>query len=142
MPGKQAPLEKRFWAKVQKTDGCWLWLGGVNSGGYGSISRGHRQEGMVHVHRVSYEMHCGEIPQGLVIDHLCRNRACVNPAHMELVTLGENVLRGEGFSARAARKTHCLRGHEFTEENTYRPPSGGRYCRLCIQIRKREGQDG
>lgn len=127
----------RFWAKVRKTDTCWLWIGGKNHYGYGSFQT-RRGDGWfaAQAHRVAYEALVGPIPDGLTIDHLCRNRACVNPAHMEPVTRGENVLRGESAAATHARKTHCKYGHEFTPENTYTPPGRDvRMCRACIRER-------
>jgi HNH endonuclease len=85
---------------------------------------------MAYAHRVAYEMWFGPIPDGLVIDHLCRNRACVNPAHMEPVTHRENLLRGTGASARQAAKKTCIRGHEFDVRN-----KNGRECTTCIRLR-------
>ena len=126
-------LEDRFWSRVDKTDGCWLWTGALVTGGYGSIGLGQRRNGLAH--RVSYELHVGPIPNGLQIDHLCRVRRCVNPAHLDVVTIRENVLRGEGITARYARKTHCAHGHEFTEENTRRTRTNGRVCRTCERNR-------
>ena len=82
-------------------------------------------------HRLAYEAAYGDIPDGLVIDHLCRNRRCINPQHLEAVTIGENALRGVGSPAQNARKTHCKRGHEFTQENTIRLPHDRRECRAC-----------
>jgi hypothetical protein len=76
-------------------------------------------------------MFMGEIPDGLVIDHLCRNRKCVNPFHLEAVTLKENILRGAGTGAEFARRTHCNKGHEFSEENTIIRSDGGRRCKTC-----------
>ncbi|WP_396021799.1 HNH endonuclease signature motif containing protein [Bacillus cereus group sp. BfR-BA-01522] len=80
---------------------------------------------------MSYEMLKGPIEEGMVIDHLCRNRKCVNPLHLEQVTQRINLLRGEGMSAENVKKTHCPQGHEYTEENTYISKAGSRYCRKC-----------
>lgn len=108
---------------------CWPWLGPVGEDGYGRVYvGGGRSRG---VHRVAYELKIGPIPEGLVIDHLCRNRACCNPAHLEPVTNRENILRGIGVSAINARRIVCVNGHPFDEENTYNPPRGGRDCKTC-----------
>jgi hypothetical protein len=102
--------------------------------GYGrfALRQGTKQ---FYVHRLAWTYERGEIPEGLTIDHLCRNRGCVNPDHMELVTLGVNVLRGMAFTAVNKRKTHCKYGHEFTPENTYVAPDKGRRCRLCNSLK-------
>lgn len=115
-------------------DGCWKWYGRLrwDNGGkiaYGQMSWRGRSHG---AHRVAHELYVGPIPQGLQIDHLCRNTRCVNPAHLEAVTQRENVLRGVGFAAVNARKTHCIRGHEFTPENTIIQCGGKRACRTCV----------
>lgn len=117
---------RRFWAKVLKTDGCWLWTGAKTSAGYGNfwIFKNYHL-----AHRVSYRLLVGEIPEGLTLDHLkdvCGNRHCVNPAHLEPVTQGENVRRGGN-----AQKTHCPNDHEYTAENTIILATGARKCRIC-----------
>jgi hypothetical protein len=127
----RTPVE-RFWSKVIKTETCWLWTGAGTPKGYGQFSP-HRRH--VYAHRYAYELLVGAIPEALTIDHLCRVRACCNPEHLEVVTIGVNVLRGDSPSAKNARRTHCQRGHEFTANNTYTMPSGRRQCRACIAIR-------
>jgi hypothetical protein len=124
-------LPARFWASVDKDSGdCWVWTGGFQSAGYGRFCLNGRDR---LVHRFAYEALVAPIPAGLVIDHLCRNRACVNPAHLEPVTNRVNLLRGIGAPALNAAKTHCDHGHEFSPENTYREPKrpGYRFCRRC-----------
>ena len=119
---------------------CWTWQFSINRHGYALIkvknSDGTYQTKLAH--RVFYERHLESIPSGLTIDHLCRNRECVNPAHMEPVSVRENVLRGEGITAQNARKTHCLNGHSYDEANTYVSKGGGRQCRACTATRARK----
>ena len=115
---------------------CWLWTAATNYG-YGVIGLGRRQDGIALAHRLLYEHMVGPIPEGLCLDHLCRVRACVNPAHMEVVTLAENKRRGESGPAQNARKTHCPQGHPYDEANTYRY-NGWRQCRTCCLDRRRE----
>lgn len=126
-----ASVEDRFWAKVDKTgsDGCWLWTASLNTSGYGQFSPGEGVSGRAH--RFAYEVLVGPIPSDRQLDHLCRVRHCVNPAHLEVVTNKENTLRGIGVTARNAAKTHCVNGHPFDDTNTYVPPTGGRLCRIC-----------
>lgn len=140
-------LEERFWSKVDKRGNseCWPWIGAKSTnslykGGfsYGCISRtpAGPNKRLAKAHRVAYELLVGSIPDGLTLDHLCKNTLCVNPAHLEPVSQAENILRGNAISARYKRRTHCKRGHMLTEENFYSWPEGSAYagkrtCRLC-----------
>lgn len=125
----------RWNAKVSRTSGCWLFTGCTKPDGYGRFFYEGKQ---ALAHRVGYEHFVGPIPAGLSLDHLCRVRNCVNPAHLEPVTHAENVKRGIGPTAINATKTHCVHGHPFDEANTYiHPTRGDRTCRACriISIR-------
>ena len=115
--------EDRFWPQVLMVENCWQWIGTVNAQGYGHFWGGDKPRS---AHRWAYEHFRGPIPEGLEIDHLCRNPGCVNPEHLEPVTPKENMRRG----IRATR-THCLKGHEYTPENTRRNGRGTRVCRTC-----------
>ena len=116
---------ERFLAKVDKTETCWLWIACKSTAGYGDF--GNEGE----AHRWSYKHFVGPIPEGLELDHLCRVRNCVNPAHLEPVTHRENVLRGDAPCAKNALVTHCPAGHPYDDENTRQMPRGGRKCRAC-----------
>jgi len=113
---------------------CWRWTAFTHQG-YGKCAVPELGEQLAH--RVSYIVFRGEIPEGLTLDHLCRNRWCVNPWHLEPVSNVENVMRGEGVCARNARKTHCKHGHELSPENIYWRPNGRRECATCKTIRNR-----
>lgn len=140
MPSRSIPILQgetlvRFQSKVGAgQNGCWPWLAAKSIGGYGVFNVGG---GTRYAHRISYVAHKGEIPKGLDLDHLCRNRACVNPEHLEVVTRSQNLRRGTGTPAQRAAQTHCKRGHELNSENTWIHPKGYRYCRVCDKLRKR-----
>ena len=126
----------RFMSKIEKTDYCWNWIGTVNKSkhmGYGVFWLNNKS---VAAHRVAYKIYIGDIPYDLQVDHLCRNRLCVNPDHLEAVTAKVNILRGNGLAAVNAKKTHCINGHEFTPENSM-PRPGGKDCRECKRKRYR-----
>jgi hypothetical protein len=116
---------------IGDAESCWDWHGSLDRDGYGKASSRL-------AHRVVYEALKGPVEDGLVIDHLCRNRVCCNPRHMEIVSNAENILRGSSWSAVNARKTHCPQGHPYDEENTYLTRLGKRQCRSCHRKRDRE----
>lgn len=120
------PLD-RFISRVRvlRSD-CWEWVGSLDDG-YGSFYIDGRKR---KAHIAGYLLFGGVIPEGLVLDHLCRKRDCVNPIHLEPVTQQENVLRGNGVAAMNAQKTHCPKGHAYTAENLH-IYKGMRYCRAC-----------
>jgi hypothetical protein len=124
---------RRFFAKVDDDGDCHEWTAALDSYGYGQFSRPRGAGGQrtVKAHRWVFEYLCAPIGEGMVIDHLCRNRSCVNPDHLEQVTHRENCRR--------AKKTHCKRGHEYTEGNTYTAPDGKkRNCRACTNENARK----
>lgn len=129
------PVIPRLFARMSVTEsGCWEWNGFRRHTGHGTISvDGHVR----FTHRVAYEFFIGPIPQCLVLDHVCMNPPCFNPDHLQPVTLAINTMRGESPFARNARKTHCIRGHEFTPENTIRTKRQ-RICRICVNRLHRE----
>ena len=134
LAGETEDCAKRFWSKVLKTDGCWSWTASRDRG-YGRFWVGKK---LFWVHRLSHEVFKGPIPAGLQIDHLCRNRSCVNPDHLEAVTARVNTLRSGSTSAVNARKVACIRNHGFTAENTYVwAKDGTRRCRTCDKEREK-----
>ena len=127
-------LRERLLSKavINWETGCWEWAASKDRYGYGKFSIKSVHE---RAHRVAYELIEGPIPASLQLDHLCRNRSCINPAHLEPVAPSENVMRGQSFAALNAIKTHCPAGHEYTSENTYRWRNA-RHCRTCVAARK------
>lgn len=126
----------QFMARIQPTtNGCWCWTGPLHDAGYGRVRVAGQ---LVYLHRWMYERVVGLIPSGLTIDHLCRVRSCCNPAHLEAVTRGENVLRGMAATAVAWRNRTCVKGHPMHGENLYVSPKGQSQCRACRRVRHRE----
>ena len=126
---------ERYWAKVKKSNGCWLWTG-ATSRGYGHFCSSPYSTKMAH--RISYMELVGSIPEGKQLHHLCEIRNCVNPAHLEPVTARENLLlSSKTAAAKLSSQTHCKRGHEFTAENTY-VWGNMRHCKECVRTRSRE----
>lgn len=124
-----------FEKHIEKTHSCWLWTGSQDGRGYGLFFDGVKP---VRAHRYSYMVYKSEIPQGLVIDHLCRVRNCVNPEHLEAVTQKENLYRGDTIAATNRAKSFCKNGHEFTAANTITRKNGTRNCRTCINLLKKK----
>jgi hypothetical protein len=134
------PEVDRFWRYVEKGPHCWMWRGGLTGAGYGVFSTGSRPKGTLRsklAHRYAYELLVGPIATGKHLDHLCRETACVRPAHLEPVSPRDNTLRGIGPSALNEIATECKRGHLFSAENTYVDKRGERHCRACTNYRAR-----
>jgi len=142
-------LPKRFWNKVKlvpcellSTD-CWQWIASLTHKGYALFHVGSKKDGtnrMATAHLLAYKTLVGPVPDGKQLDHLCRNRGCVNPSHLEPVTGSENCLRGltgANMAIREGAKTHCPKGHPYDDNNTGRKADGSRYCRTCARERMR-----
>lgn len=126
------PEAVRFFEKVKITETCWEWTG-TKVQGYGWFTQANKKT--IGAHLWLYKQKFGPLTEGKELDHLCRNRKCVNLSHLELVTKKENILRGISPPAINARKTHCINGHEFTEKNTYkRKNEAGKRCRTCMHV--------
>lgn len=132
-------LPERIQSRIMPcaTTGCWLWAGCLNKQtGYGAVSWKLKARP---VHRLVWEILAGPVPHGLQIDHLCRERSCCNPLHLEPVTQKTNILRGESPMAKCARRTTCGRGHEYTASNAaFHKNQRGRKCKICIAERQKE----
>jgi hypothetical protein len=124
-----------FWEKVNKTETCWFWTGLLDTHGYGFA---HLDGKMQRAHRYAFVVCGGSIPEGLTLDHLCRNRHCVRPDHLEPVDNRTNVLRGTGHTANNARKTHCVHGHALSGDNVgiYRRSGSSRTRRTCMTCQR------
>lgn len=138
-PEKETLKEKVMRNFTVNEAGCWIWSMGISFYGYGQIKWKREQKP---AHRASWEVLRGPIPAGLQIDHLCRNRACINPDHLEPVTQRVNGLRGFGMGAQNARKTHCKQGHAFSGENVEirKDNGGGRRCKICKRTASRKSK--
>ncbi len=124
-----ASISERFWSKVRDVGGCWVWTAAIRkTDGYGVFNAMGK---IVPAHRYAYEEMRAEVPPGLVLDHLCRNRACVNPWHVEPVTDAVNIARGQAPTILLRASGKCKRGHELS------PRSGGQYCLTCNATRMR-----
>ena len=126
--------QQRFLDKIELSDNydddCWYWTSTIHKDGYGEFKLNYKQ---LLAHRVSYELFRNKIPNDKVIDHLCRNRICVNPNHLEVVTFYENLKRGIHMT-----KNHCKNGHDFNEKNTRVDSNKHRHCRVCEKISQRK----
>ena len=128
-----AELPPHVLSKIEVGPDCWKWLGHSNTG-YGRVEIAGRSR---YAHRVVYESTVRPVPNGLTLDHLCKNRLCVNPDHLEIVTQAENNLRADSNpSTINAHKVECVNGHPFDAGNTYIAKTGRRACRECNRIRK------
>jgi hypothetical protein len=134
-------LSERFFYSIgqQPFNQCWSWRGFVQINGYGRIGKGPRGSGYYMAHRAAWLIFYGSIPDGLVIDHLCRNRACVNPTHLRVCTQRENILAGTGASAENILKTVCPQGHSLSDAYIVTHANGNR-SRKCRQCKRKQGK--
>lgn len=134
------PAEQKFWMRVDRRgpDECWPWLGGKCKSGYGMMRKSYF--GIVVAHRIAYTLCVGPVADDLELDHLCRNRGCVNPAHLEPVPPKVNNHRGVGAAARNAKKTHCPKGHPLSGENLMVLKQGFRRCKTCMDAQRRKSR--
>jgi hypothetical protein len=127
------PAIDRFTVKIQKLpNGCWKWIAHLDTDGYGRFYWNGNRNGFAH--QFSYEYFNGPLDKALTVDHMCRNRWCVNPAHLRQITNLENVMIGVGVGAKNARKTVCPLGHTYSTENTYYDKLGYRGCKICRKM--------
>jgi hypothetical protein len=150
-PDFRGTEEERFWPRVNKEGGipaynpqlghCWVWTAGKDNNGYGRFHL-RQSNRTAYAHIWAYKKIVGEIPDGLELDHLCRNPSCCNPKHLEPVTHYENFIRGESPLVKNAIKTHCKRGHIFDEKNTRIGKHGERICRPCMKAHMRAFRKG
>ena len=144
--GKISMLPEKIRERIQVSETeCWEWIGTIRPDGYGLLySAQHKRQ--IRAHRVVFSFFMGELTKGLVIDHLCRNRKCVNPSHLRETTQRENTICGVGPAAKKHAQTECVKGHPFDEQNTYIPPKRGtRHCRKCtteLSALRRRGERG
>jgi len=126
---------QQFWDKVDKTSSCWNYTAYRNELGYGKYTA---ERNTMYAHRFSYMITKGDIPQDMTLDHLCKNPSCVNPEHLEIVTMKENCLRGDSPPSINSRKTHCPIGHPLIGDNLYlHPKENTRECRICRDARNK-----
>lgn len=136
---RTTPIAERLDRRSERdpSSGCLVWTGYLDPNGYGRMTATHDSKSKL-AHVIAYQTFVGPVPDGLELDHLCRNRACIAVEHLEPVTHRENILRGQTRAARNMSVTHCPRGHPFDDANTYRDRRGWRGCLACRRAAARE----